>query len=624
MSGEIHRLRERPGDSEKITINLGFVDLGHIDLLVREGFYSNRTDFIRTAIRNQLASHADAVKQSIVRRTLELGLRRYSREELEAAKAKGDRLSIQVVGLATIDDDVTPELALAAIEFDHRPRRSPRQQSRQGGARRSHPVTDRALIHTNKDPAMKSDFSAAMRRAAELTRAQNVIEATRVIQRALMGRRNVAPPAEEPRESARLLQPPSFAEAAAAAEPSGEEAPTAKAPGAADMRRGGRTRRPLGEVLRLLREADLPGVARGRPPPRRRKAPQVPVPDGAAYLTRTFACPAGSRDYKLYVPAHAEGRTLPLVVMLHGCTQNPDDFALGTAMNRLAEEHGVIVAYPWQPASANPSACWNWFSPAHQMRDEGEPGIIAGITRAVMGEFAVDPERVYVAGLSAGGAMAAIMGALYPELYAAAGVHSGLPHGVRRRRAFGICGHARDGESGGAARRGRARAKERRSHHRLSRRERQDGRSLERRGDPRGRSRRPRRSCARNPPRRLRRRTRLYPHHRHRRARRSARGILGDRRTGPRLVRGQPGRFVHGPARARRLARNAAVLPRGDGEAVHALIGVAGARRKKGRPRRGGWSASAAATACSAGIRGCSGRAFWRSRARSSAAPRGA
>src|SRR5271165_5185681 len=116
MAGEIHRLRERQGDSEKITINLGFVDLGHIDLLVREGFYSNRTDFIRTAIRNQLASHADAVKQSIVRRTLELGLRRFSREELEAAKAKGDRLSIQVVGLATIDDDVTPELALAAID----------------------------------------------------------------------------------------------------------------------------------------------------------------------------------------------------------------------------------------------------------------------------------------------------------------------------------------------------------------------------------------------------------------------------------------------------------------------------------------------------------------------------
>jgi len=103
-------------DTEKITINLGAVDLGRVDLLVREGHYSNRTDFIRTAIRNQLASHADAVKQSIVRHTLELGLRRVSRQELEASKAKGVRLQIQVVGLATIDDDVTPELARETIE----------------------------------------------------------------------------------------------------------------------------------------------------------------------------------------------------------------------------------------------------------------------------------------------------------------------------------------------------------------------------------------------------------------------------------------------------------------------------------------------------------------------------
>src|ERR1700730_9706009 len=117
MIGEIHRLRDKPpGETEKITINVGFVDLGHIDLLVHEGFYSNRTDFIRTAIRNQLAAHADAVKQSIVRHALELGLRRYSREELEAVKAAGGKLHIQVVGLATIAEDVTPELALATIE----------------------------------------------------------------------------------------------------------------------------------------------------------------------------------------------------------------------------------------------------------------------------------------------------------------------------------------------------------------------------------------------------------------------------------------------------------------------------------------------------------------------------
>lgn len=113
---EIHRLRDKAGDTEKITVNVGYVDLGHIDLLVREGFYSNRTDFIRTAIRNQLANHSDAIKQSIVRNTLELGLRRFTRTELEAVKAAGRMLRIQVLGLATIAEDVPPELARETIE----------------------------------------------------------------------------------------------------------------------------------------------------------------------------------------------------------------------------------------------------------------------------------------------------------------------------------------------------------------------------------------------------------------------------------------------------------------------------------------------------------------------------
>ena len=114
---EIHRLRDKTGETEKITINVGYVDLGHIDLLAREGFYSNRTDFIRTAIRNQLATHADAAKQAIVRNTLELGLRQFSRDDLETVRAAGAKLSIKVLGLATIADDVTPELALATIEL---------------------------------------------------------------------------------------------------------------------------------------------------------------------------------------------------------------------------------------------------------------------------------------------------------------------------------------------------------------------------------------------------------------------------------------------------------------------------------------------------------------------------
>jgi Arc/MetJ-type ribon-helix-helix transcriptional regulator len=113
---EIHSLRDRAAETEKITINLGYIDLGRIDLLVQEGFYSNRTDFIRTAIRNQLATQGEEVRQSIVRHTLELGLRHYSRADLEALKAAGEKLNIKVLGLATIAPDVTPSLALATIE----------------------------------------------------------------------------------------------------------------------------------------------------------------------------------------------------------------------------------------------------------------------------------------------------------------------------------------------------------------------------------------------------------------------------------------------------------------------------------------------------------------------------
>jgi Arc/MetJ-type ribon-helix-helix transcriptional regulator len=115
MADNVQPLRARPGDSEKITINLGYVDLGHVDLMVQEGFYSNRTDFIRTAIRNQLERHADVVKQTTARKSLDLGLRHYSREDLEAARDAGSMLHIQVLGLASIAMDVTPELARAAI-----------------------------------------------------------------------------------------------------------------------------------------------------------------------------------------------------------------------------------------------------------------------------------------------------------------------------------------------------------------------------------------------------------------------------------------------------------------------------------------------------------------------------
>jgi poly(hydroxyalkanoate) depolymerase family esterase len=137
-----------------------------------------------------------------------------------------------------------------------------------------------------------------------------------------------------------------------------------------------------------------------------------------------------TRSYKLYAPGGAAGRSLPLVVMLHGCAQDPDDFAAGTAMNEQARAQGFLVLYPAQSNDANPARCWNWFKLDHQQRDGGEPAMIAAMTRAVMQEQGVDPRRVYIAGLSAGGAMAAIVAAAYPEIFAAVGVHSGLPLGA--------------------------------------------------------------------------------------------------------------------------------------------------------------------------------------------------
>lgn len=157
-----------------------------------------------------------------------------------------------------------------------------------------------------------------------------------------------------------------------------------------------------------------------------RRAP-ADLPPGARFIEGSYSNHAGSRNYKLYIPSCFKGKALPLMVMLHGCTQDPDDFAAGTRMNEVAEEKHCFVLYPEQTRKANNARCWNWFNALDQRHGQGEPSLIAGITRQVMEQYPVPPHQVYVAGLSAGGAMAMIVGTLYPELYAAVGVHSGLP-----------------------------------------------------------------------------------------------------------------------------------------------------------------------------------------------------
>ncbi|WP_199171561.1 MULTISPECIES: extracellular catalytic domain type 1 short-chain-length polyhydroxyalkanoate depolymerase [Luteimonas] len=178
--------------------------------------------------------------------------------------------------------------------------------------------------------------------------------------------------------------------------------------------------------------ADTPA---GPAKPRTWTAPSA-SPTAAARGTSSgfrYSGAAGARDYTLYVPPGldaSDAAPAPLLVMLHGCTQSPDDFATGTRMNALADAHGVLVAYPSQTARDNGSRCWNWFRREDQQRGSGEPAILAGIVADIAARQRVDPRRVYVAGLSAGAAMAVILGRTYPDVFAAVGAHSGLPFGA--------------------------------------------------------------------------------------------------------------------------------------------------------------------------------------------------
>jgi poly(hydroxyalkanoate) depolymerase family esterase len=210
--------------------------------------------------------------------------------------------------------------------------------------------------------------------------------------------------------------------------------------------RSGQLMEATAAIQRALRGGHSPAQPAGaRPSP-------AGAPGQEHFRTGTFTNGAGTRRYKTYLPLRRAAQGLPLIVMLHGCKQNPDDFAAGTRMNELAEELGFAVVYPAQSAHANVSACWNWFQAEHQLREAGEPSLIAGITREVLARHQLDVRRVYVAGLSAGGAMAAVMGSTYPELYSAMGIHSGLGYAA-----------ARDLPSALAAMKGRQRSRRRAS-----------------------------------------------------------------------------------------------------------------------------------------------------------------
>ena len=167
------------------------------------------------------------------------------------------------------------------------------------------------------------------------------------------------------------------------------------------------------------------------------------------FVTDRFVGVFGSLQFKLFIPGSYDGSPTPLMVMLHGCGQDADDFASGTRMNALAEKYQCLVAYPEQSRSANGARCWNWFKDANHHRGYGEPALIAGVVRKIISRYAVDAGKVFVAGLSSGGSMAVILGRTYPDLFAAVGCHSGLPHGAATDQ-FGALRAMRHGPAIGA------------------------------------------------------------------------------------------------------------------------------------------------------------------------------
>lgn len=246
---------------------------------------------------------------------------------------------------------------------------------------------------------MNTRISTGMAKATELTKAGKLQEATALIQ-SLMAGGAVPAPADTASYNDDVIE------------------------GTFTREKTPSPRFSLAKTLGKIASGGMPGSHSPAPGP-------VDLPAGAQFLTLTHQGKQGSRDYRLYVPSKA-GKKLPLVVMLHGCTQTAEDFAIGTGMNAVAEVEGCLVAYPTQPSGANMQKCWNWFRPEDQVRGQGEPALIAGMVADILRDHGGDPTRVYIAGLSAGGAAAAAIADAYPDVFAAAGSHSGLPVGAAR------------------------------------------------------------------------------------------------------------------------------------------------------------------------------------------------
>ena len=253
-------------------------------------------------------------------------------------------------------------------------------------------------------------FQQLMSRASKLTQGGNLQAATDAIQRA--------------------LNPDRYAAEEAQASPAPAPSPSARS---ADQRRHDNQGIVIEGHVRVIDDAPAPAAEPAKPASEPNPASRSAEAVAERWTDGSFSHQGRTLAYKLYVPPHLAGSVpapRPLILMLHGCTQNPDDFAAGTRMNDLARREGFVVVYPAQTAHANSQKCWNWFKPQHQKRGRGEPALLAALTQHIAAAENVDSARIYAAGLSAGGAMADILGQTYPDVFAAVGVHSGLAAGA--------------------------------------------------------------------------------------------------------------------------------------------------------------------------------------------------